>query len=113
MDKKEIIAIIKNGGATLDKHGEAVSFNRGYQVSKKDCFILSVKNVDKITEAVNEILRRIAHEEGIYCGLWVDNGKIYADISELIKSEKKAVKIGKARKQISVYDWKNAACLYL
>lgn len=38
MDKKEIVAIIKNGGATLDKHGEAV----------------------------NEILRRIAHEEGSY-----------------------------------------------
>ena len=113
MEKSEIVAIIKNGGATLDKHGEAITFNRGYQVSKKDCFILSVKNVDKITEAVNEILRRIAHEEGSYCGLWVDNGKIYADISELIKSEKKAVKIGKARKQISVYDWKNAACLYL
>lgn len=113
MNKNEIAEIIKNGGATLDKHGEAVAFNRGYQVSKKDCFILSVKNVDKITEAVNEILRRIAHEEGVYCGLWVDGGKIYADISELIKSEKKAVKIGKARKQISVYDWEKAACLYL
>lgn len=113
MTKNEILAIIKNGGATLDKNGEAVSFKRGYQVSKKDCFILSVKNVDKITKAVNEILRRIAHEEGIYCGLWVDNGKIYADISERIKSEKKAVKIGKARKQISVYDWEKSACLYL
>lgn len=113
MTKSEILAIIKNGGATLDKNGEAVAFRRGYQVSKKDCFILSVKNVDKITKAVNEILNRIAHEEGVYCGLWIDGGKIYADISELIKSEKKAVKIGKTRHQISVYDWKKAACIYL
>lgn len=113
MKKGEIVEIIKNGGATLNKNGEAVNFKRGYQVSKKDCFILSVKNVDKITKAVNEILRRIAHEERVFCGLWIDNGKIYADISEFIKSEKKAVKIGKARKQTSVYDWKKSACIYL
>ena len=54
MEKIEVRKIIKNGGATLNRKGEAVSFSRGYQVSKKDCYIITIESgfsAIKITEA--------------------------------------------------------------
>lgn len=110
--KIKVAEIVRQGGATLDRNGEAVNFRDGFQVSKKDCYLLKVKNVDKIAEAVGAVLKRIGHESGLFCGVWVDSGLVYIDISERIKSRKKALKVGKARHQISVYDWRAGNCVY-
>lgn len=108
----DLKTIIENGGATLDKNGAPVVFGRGYQVSVKDCFTLSVKNIDMIYNAVKKILRRIEKESGRFCGIWVDSGLVYIDISENIKNRAKALHIAKARHQKSVYGWAESACLY-
>lgn len=110
MNKIEIAKIIRNGGATLNRQGEKVNFSRGYQASKKDCYTIGVEKVDKISKAVNELLNRIGRDE--YVGLWVDSGLVYIDISENIKNRKKALNIGTARHQISIFDWANDICIY-
>ena len=110
MDKIDLVKIIQNGGATLDDCGRAVSFKRGYQVSKKDCFVLSVKHTNKILKAVNCILNGL--KPGEFCGLWVDGGRVYVDISERIPNKREALKIGRERAQISIFDWRAAACIY-
>lgn len=110
--KIDIQGILKKGGATLDKNGEPVNFSAGFQVSKKDCYTINAESLNEIKKAIKTVLKRIAHESGLYCGVWVDSGLVYIDISERIKSRKKAVKIGKARKQISVYDWGACDCVY-
>lgn len=110
MDKIDLVKIIQNGGATLDDSGRPVSFKRGYQVSKKDCFVLSVKHTNKILKAVNGILNGL--KPGEFCGLWVDGGRVYVDISERIPNKREALKIGRERAQISIFDWRAAACIY-
>lgn len=110
MNKIDLVKIIQNGGATLDDSGRPVSFRRGYQVSKKDCYTLNVKHTNKILRAVNSLLNGL--KPGEFCGLWVDGGHVYVDISERITSKRAALKLGRERAQISVFDWRAAACIY-
>lgn len=110
MNKIDLVKIIQNGGATLNKSGRPVSFKRSYQVSKKDCFTLSVRHTNKILTAVNSLLNGL--KPGEFCGLWVDGGRVYVDISERITNKRAALKIGRERAQISIFDWRAAACIY-
>lgn len=110
MDKIDLVKIIQNGGATLNDSGRAVNYKRGYQVSKKDCFTLSVRHTNKILRAVNSLLNGL--KSGEFCGLWVDGGRVYVDISERIPNKREALKLGRERAQISIFDWRAAACIY-
>lgn len=110
MNKIDLVKIIQNGGATLNESGRAVSFRRGYQVSKKDCYILNTRHTNKILRAVNSLLNGL--KLGEFCGLWVDGGRVYVDISERIPNRRAALKLGRERAQISIFDWSAAACIY-
>lgn len=111
MNIKTLKQIIKNGGATLNKNGEAVNFKKGYQVSKKDCYTLSINNTSEVLTAINNTLNTINKNE--FCGLWIENNFIYIDISVKINTIEKALKLGKELDQISVFDWYNKKCIYL
>lgn len=110
MKRIDLLKILKDGGATLDASGAAVSFRRGYQVSRKDCYTLNVRNVNKILRAVRSVLASLT--AGEYCGIWVDGGRVYVDISERITNKRDALKIGRERAQISVFDWRTGAAIY-
>lgn len=111
MTIKELKNIIKNGGATLNSKGESVNYNRGYQVSKKDCYTLTIKNIKKILTAVNSLLNSI--KSGEFVGLWVDNGLIYIDVSERVERLSVAIIKGVERKQKSIFDWCLSRCIGL
>lgn len=111
MTIKNLKNIIKNGGATLNSKGESVNFIRGYQVSKKDCYALTVKNVNKILTAVNSLLSSI--KSGEFVGLWVDSGLIYIDVSERVERLSVAIVKGIERKQKSIFDWCLSRCIGL
>lgn len=68
MNRITLLNLIKNGGATLNARGESVNFSRGYQVSKKDCYILEVGAVNKILKAVNKLLSGLQSCD--FVGLW-------------------------------------------
>ncbi len=107
----DIVNIIKNGGATLNKSGESVNYNRGYQVSKRDCYTLNAENVNEILSAINELLNTIT--AGEFVGLWVDNGLIYIDVSERVERLSAAIVAGIERKQKSIFDWCLSRCIGL
>lgn len=109
MKRIDLLKILKDGCATFDASGAAVSFWRGYQVSRKDCFVLNVRNVNKILRAVRSVLASLMAAE--YCGIWVDGGRVYVDISERITRKRDALKIGRERAQISVFDWRTGAAI--
>lgn len=109
--KTRIKNIIKNGGATLNKQGIAKNYKNGYQVSKKDLFILDIDNIDNLTTTINNTLNNMQNDE--FCGLWVDNNKIYIDLSIKINNLQKAINFGKKLKQISIFEWSTKNCIYL
>lgn len=110
MKRIDLLKIIANGGATLGADGKAVDFRRGYQVSKKDCYILDARHVNKILRAVRSVLADL--KAGEFCGIWVDGGRVYVDVSERIARKRDALKIGRERAQISVFDWRTGAAIY-
>lgn len=103
--------ILNNGGATLNKQQKQVNYKRGYQVSKKDCYILNIANTNEILQAVNNLQKTIAKNE--FVGLWVDNGSVYIDISIKFYILKNALEYGKALNQISIFNWSTKTCIYL
>ena len=62
MTKNKIKNFLRSGGVTLNKNGEAVDFSAGYQVSKKDCFILPVADLQTITIKTNKLLEAIKND---------------------------------------------------
>lgn len=108
-DKINLRAIIENGGATLDKSGFDANFIRGYQVSKHDVATVKVTETDKIAREIQKLLRRISARE--FVGVWVNDGLVYIDISEHINSRSAALRVGRARRQLSVFEWATGNCL--
>lgn len=109
MKHYEVAQIIENGGATLSKDGKQIERLRGYQVSKCDCYELNIKNVNKISHAINKLLRTVDASECV--GVWVDAGKVYIDVSETIDKLSDAMNAGIKRKQYSIYDWTMRRCI--
>lgn len=103
MNTATIKKIIKNGGATLDASGRSVSFSSGYQVSRRDCYAIPVDKVNAITRAVVKLFKEL--NRGDFVGLWIDDGKIYIDISVHVKKREHAERLGRALLQISIRDW--------
>lgn len=111
MDKRQLKSIIANGGATLNRNGEAVNFDEGYQVSKKDCYKIPVERVNLICKKVNSLLTAV--DRGEYVGLWIDGGMMYVDISINVRKREKAERIGRSLAQIAIYDWSTGDCITL
>jgi len=91
-----------NNGATLNKQGENLSYANGYQVSEKDLEIMPAYKLTK--KHLMEMLNKLPI--GANLGVWIDNGKAYIDQSVRVLGKKKALQLGKALNQISVWDWK-------
>lgn len=103
-----IKSILKNGGATINNKGVRVTMKSGYQVSICDIAIISVSDFNKYI--LKELLTRLS-SRGEYLGVWVDNGKVYIDISRRIPTKAEAVAEGKRLNQISILKWKNMECI--
>ena len=111
MNKNKIEKILKIGGATLNKQGKLAQFKNGYQVSKKDCYILDISQLNNVLQAIDNLLNTIKQNE--YVGVWVDDGKCYIDISVRHANILQALKVGARLKQISIFDWSSKECIYL
>lgn len=94
-------AIKENNGATLNNCGNAVNYKTGFQVSKLDITVLPTYKLTK--KLISVLLTTINSDE--YLGIWIDGGKAYIDLSERIANRAHALKVGRDRKQISVWAW--------
>lgn len=89
-----------NNGATLDKSGLPLSYTCGYQVSAKDLEIIPAYRLTK--KHLIDMLDKLP--KGTNLGVWIDNGKAYIDQSIRVLSKVKALQLGKALNQISIWD---------
>lgn len=91
----------------MNADGEAIAFRTGFQVSKCDLAVIPVYKLRKYQ--IIEALNLINDDECL--GIWINDGKAYIDISERISNYKHALKVGRDRKQISVWAWKKAIAI--
>lgn len=100
--------ILKNGGATINARGEFVSLKSGYQVSVRD---LGRVRTEDLTEDMVKTVIEQGLSRGEYCGVWIDDGFAYVDISKRIKTKQEAMRLGREKKQLSILDWRKNECL--
>ena len=101
-------SIIKNGGATIKIDGNRVNMKSGYQVSVRDITVIPIEQFNKFI--LKEFLRRLSSKSE-YLGVWIENGKVYIDVSRRIATKTEAVEKGKALKQISILRWRDMECI--
>lgn len=96
-----------NGGITLDKNANVVTYSNGYQVSAEDLEIIPAYRLTK--KHLMEMLTKIPY--GSNLGVWLNKGKAYIDRSARIGNKRMALKVGKALNQLSIYNWATGECI--
>lgn len=94
--------ILKNGGATLDSNLEPIQAQNGYMVSMQGHEL--VTTIEGLNDTLIERYTSLAKKLNGYVGMWLDDGKVYLDISQHHTNKNKALEIGKANKQLAIYD---------
>lgn len=95
----------KNGGVTINLDGDVPQKGFAYSPFKNIETIVSEKefsqgHVDKFIEThYNEL-----NKEGSHLGVWIDDGKVYMDISKVIPNEQMAVMDSIKNNQIGLFD---------
>ena len=105
MKKLNIEKIIKNGGATLTRELEEAQDTRRYVVSvygQEQVFKLN--QLEELEKAVLSYAKSI--KKGYYIGLWINDNKIYLDISTSFDRKNQAMEFGVNNKQIAIFDTK-------
>ena len=108
--------ILKNGGATLDFMGEIKNFDFGYMVSKKGTDL--VIDFDTLNDyTLHAIIRgymyNVFGSQVDFVGLWLDNGKLYFDVSALVRDFDNAIQLGKDNEQLAIFDNENKQVITL
>ncbi len=110
--KKLINEIIKNGGATLTSTLENADLKSGYMVSEVGAEkVFNLDEVEAIEKTLIEYAEKITSNQ--FVGAWVDNNKLYIDISRHYKSKKQALRVGADNKQLAIFDIANAESIYI
>jgi len=113
MNNNELLKLIeKNGGATLDKNGNALNKKSGYMVSL-DGYELKIEKIELFTQQLIKKYLKIAKKLKAYFGMWIDNNILYLDISIWTASLDYAKKTGLKNNQLAIYDIKNEKSIYL
>lgn len=104
-------AIQKNGGATYNINTS--------ELNPTDGFIVSLVGFEKITKVpvdfkefqeillsylTKTVLDQIGGRDDIYLGFWVEDNKLYIDLSEKIEDRDEAILQGYKRGQLAIYN---------
>ena len=100
--------ILQNNGATINNKGKMVTLKSGYQISKQDVLIC---DAETLTEAMLLDILATGLKRGEYCGVWIDDGKAYVDISIRVATKREALTMGKQLHQLTVLQWATMKCL--
>lgn len=90
---RSINKLVNNDGLTL-KNGKAISYKSGWQVATHGVECTTAR------EAINAVKAYNGN-----CGVWLADGIYYVDFSFRVNTKRKALEIGKAHNQISVFGW--------
>lgn len=96
--EKTIESIIKNGGGNL-KDWKKINYSSGYMVAIKKGAIIDVKDIKSIIKFIDSVNGS--------CGLWVNNGFMYIDISINVSEKEKAIKLASELKEMAIFDCVN------
>lgn len=106
--------IVKNSGITLDKHLNIAELSIGYAVSypNSETIVLeSDLNESKLLELFSIYKNKL--NKNNYLGIWIDQGKVYFDLSCVINDLDQAIELGNKFNQLAIFDFKDKQVIKL
>ena len=100
-----------HGGATLTPSLDNANIKKGYMVS-----LNGYETITTIKELTSEALteyKHIAEQQGGYIGLWLDDNKLYIDISIKVDNFIKALYTARMNQQLAIYHNQSGESIYL
>jgi hypothetical protein len=104
--------VLRQGGATIKPSNLTSYTGAGYGIAISKVYerIIPLSGDAKelqgrFNEALSE-LRFIAASHGYYIGAWIDGGRLYLDVTEIVHSLNKAMFLGFGRNQLAIWDFK-------
>lgn len=102
---------MRNGGGTFTRSLEDANLKKGFMVSLPDHEqVVSLKEAHTIS--ITDMVT-IAKDLNAYIGTWLDDGKIYIDLSVNINNIEDAKRIGRENNQLAIYDVYNKMVIRL
>lgn len=93
-------SLANHGGVTL-RNGKEILYKSGWQVAD---YGVECKTAEAAAKAIENMNGN--------CGVWLENGIYYVDHSFRGDTKKKALEVGRAHNQISIYGWKKGNLAY-
>ena len=113
MDLKSLFETIKNNnGATIDRYGDLVSLDRGYVVAvagTESTISASDFTYETFVESLFDSASLLKSDADLYTcniGYWFnsENSTWYVDLSQIVQDLDLAIRLGKSRKQLAIFD---------
>ena len=102
--KEDILYLLSilanNGGFTIKKYN-IVAYKTGWQVATNGIETKDIEVAKKAIESYNGS-----------CGVWFADGIYYVDKCQRVDTKKKAMEIGRACSQISIFGWARGNLAY-
>lgn len=95
----------KNGGVTITLKGDIPTEGFAFSPRKDLETVIPVKEFS--TKSVSDFIEKnkdILQEPESHLGVWVDNGKVYIDVSKVVPNEQRAVAEASTADQIGIFD---------
>lgn len=104
-------SIIANKGGTFNFSGEPVSFPNGYAVSVsgfETVTQLEGMSARNFVNLANDLVKKVdglADPTTHYVGTWVDDGKLYIDLSVHVEDRDEAIVKAEKAEQLAIWDF--------
>jgi hypothetical protein len=108
----------ESGGASVNPHGAGPvggymvalpGHERVIRVWSPD----SRRAVEQVTLYVLDHWSDVAPDPALYFGAWLDNGRLYLDVSERVATRELALAKAAHRNELAIYDVANGASVYV
>jgi len=108
---------VNSGASYCLETGKPINKKDGYMVSFMDLLMINLNLAPEDDELLslidNLVTKKINVIQGDYLGGWIDDDKLYLDLSGYVQDEKYALHIAKKLNQKAIYDIKNKKNIYL
>jgi hypothetical protein len=103
--------VLKNGGASVNPKTLASYTGSGYGVALNKESEVTLNMSQDASKMLNDFIKQVAimRIAAMYndclIGLWIDNNKLYIDLSQVIHNREQALRAAKEREQLAIFDF--------
>ena len=104
---------LKNGGGSFKVVGNKKA-DKGYMCSIKDIAIVELEDFNSyVLSQIIKDNKKLLNLKNNFLGTWIEDNKVFIDISKNYKNKKYCLKIARQLNQLAIFDLNNLTSIYL